>query len=87
MRAYVYDPKRFLPDAAWVRADAIRQLEHTMKNVTAKIVNDKLVIEIDVSKAALDAAEASKSGKTHIVATTGGFTGYGPVKLSLNCTR
>ena len=58
-----------------------------MKNVTAKIVNDKLVIEIDVSKAALEAAEASKSGKTHIVATTGGFTGYGPVKLSLNCTR
>jgi len=58
-----------------------------MKNVSAKVVGDKLVIEIDISKAALDAAEASKSGKTHIVASTGGFTGYGPVKLSLNCTR
>ena len=58
-----------------------------MKNVNAKIVNDVLTITIDVSKAALDAAEASKSGKTHIVASTGGFIGYGPVKLSLNCTR
>jgi hypothetical protein len=58
-----------------------------MKNVDAKVNGDKLVITIDISKAALEAAEASKSGKTHIVATTGGFTGYGPVKLSLNCTR
>ena len=58
-----------------------------MKNVKAEIKNDVLTITIDVSKAALDAAEASKSGKTHIVASTGGFAGYGPVKLSLNCTR
>ena len=58
-----------------------------MKNVKAEIKGDKLLIEIDVSKAALDAAELSKGGKMHIVATTGGFTGYGPVKLSLNCTR
>ena len=58
-----------------------------MKNVNAKVQGDKLIIEIDVSKAALEAAEASKSGKTHIVATTGGFSGDGPVKLSLNCTR
>ncbi len=57
-----------------------------MKNVNAIVKGDKLVIEIDISKAALDAAEASNSGKTRIVASTGGFAGYGPVKLSLNCT-
>lgn len=57
-----------------------------MKNVSAKIEGDKLVITIDVSKAALEAAEPSKSGKTKVLASTGGFTGYGAVKLSLNAT-
>jgi hypothetical protein len=58
-----------------------------MKNVDVKNLGDKLVITIDISKAALEAAELSKSGKRHLVASTGGFSGYGPVQLSLNCTR
>ncbi len=57
-----------------------------MRNVHAEIKGDKLVITIDVSKAARDAAEVSKSGKSKLLATTGGFTGYGDVKLSLNAT-
>lgn len=47
---------------------------------------DKLVITIDVSKAALAAAAPSKSGKTKIVSSTNGFTRVGPVSLSLNAT-
>ena len=38
-----------------------------------KIENDKLVITCDVSKAALEAAEPSSTGKTKTVATTSGF--------------
>lgn len=57
-----------------------------MKNVSAKIEGDKLVITLDISKAARDSAEPSKSGKTKVLATTGGFTGYGDVKVSLNAT-
>lgn len=47
---------------------------------------DKLVITIDVSKAALEKAQPSKSGKTRIVASTNGFTRVGDVSLSLNAT-
>ena len=57
-----------------------------MKNVDAKRNGNTLVLTIDISAAALAAAEASKSGKTKLVATTGGFTGEGPVKYSLNVT-
>lgn len=62
-----------------------------MKNVTTEVKNDKLVVTIDVSKAVLDAAEPSKTGKSHIVAGTSGFiavqTPAGPVRLSLNAIR
>ena len=51
-----------------------------------KVDGDKLVITIDVSKKALEGALPSKSGKTRIVASTNGFTNYGAVGLSLNCT-
>lgn len=51
-----------------------------------KIENGKMVITIDVSDAAIKAAPPSKSGKTRLVASTNGFTNYGPVGLSLNCT-
>lgn len=51
-----------------------------------KVENGKLVITIDVSAEALKAAQPSKSGKTRLVASTNGFTNYGPVGLSLNCT-
>ena len=43
-----------------------------------------MVITIDISKTALDAAVPSKTGKSRIVAGTGGFQRIGPVKVSLN---
>jgi hypothetical protein len=55
-----------------------------MKNVHTELKGDKLLITVDVSKAAMEAAEASSSGKSKVVASTKGFTGIGPVKLSLN---
>jgi hypothetical protein len=51
-----------------------------------EVKDDKLLIEVDVSPAALAKAEVSKSGKTRLVATTHGFAEYGPVKVSLNVT-
>lgn len=54
--------------------------------VQGKIEGDKLVLTIDVSKAAREAAQPSKSGKTVILATTGGFTRFGDVAVSLNAT-
>jgi hypothetical protein len=55
-----------------------------------KVQGDKLVITIDVSKAAREKAVPSSSGKTNVIATTRGFTGVstpdGLVKLSLNAT-
>jgi hypothetical protein len=64
-------------------------------NVHAEIKDDKLVLTIDVSKATLDkptvsgseAARAAKEGrdpKATQIATTGGFTQFGAVKVSLN---
>lgn len=55
-------------------------------NVKGEIKGDLLVLTIDVSKAARDAAKDSKSGKSRILATTSGFTGFGDVKVSLNAT-
>jgi hypothetical protein len=55
-------------------------------NVKGEIKGDTLVLTIDISKAAKDAAQPSKSGKTKVLATTSGFTGFGDVKVSLNAT-
>lgn len=55
-------------------------------NVKGEIKGDTLVLTIDISKAARDAAKPSKSGKTNVLATTSGFTGFGDVKVSLNAT-
>ncbi len=55
-------------------------------NVKGEIKGDTLVLTIDISKAARDAAKDSKSGKSKILATTSGFTGFGDVKVSLNAT-
>lgn len=56
-------------------------------NYTAEITKDnKLVITIDVSQAAKDKAEPSKSGKSKVLASTRGFTRFGDVGLSLNAT-
>lgn len=55
-------------------------------NVSGKIEGDKLVLTIDISAAAKAKAEPSKSGKSKILASTQGFTGFGDVKVSLNAT-
>ena len=55
-------------------------------SVQGKIEGNVLTLTIDVSKAARDAATASKSGKTRILASTGGFTRFGDVSVSLNAT-
>lgn len=55
-----------------------------MSNVQAEVRDGKLVIIVDVSEKTLGAAELSKSGKSKVVASTNGFTGYGPVRVSLN---
>lgn len=55
-------------------------------NVKGEIKGDVLILSIDISKAAREAAQDSKSGKTRILATTSGFTGFGDVKVSLNAT-
>lgn len=54
--------------------------------VSGKMEGDKLILTIDCSKAAREAAAPSKSGKTLVLATTGGFTRFGDVSVSLNAT-
>lgn len=59
-----------------------------MHNVTHKLAGDKLVIEIDLSKRAIDSAPPSSSGKTKLVGTTGGAVPvtcpHGNVTFALN---
>jgi hypothetical protein len=43
-----------------------------MNNVDVKVVGDKLTIQIDISKTAIDMAKPSATGKTWLVASTGG---------------
>ncbi len=43
-----------------------------MQNVTTKIVGNTLTVTIDLSKEALAQARPSASGKTRLLATTGG---------------
>lgn len=50
--------------------------------VTAEIKDKKLIITSD-----LDGNTASKSGKSTIIASTGGFVTVGDVKYSLNIIR
>lgn len=54
--------------------------------VQGKMEGDKLILTIDCSKAAREAALPSKTGKTIILASTGGFSRYGDVSVSLNAT-
>ncbi len=55
-----------------------------------EVKGDKLIVTVDVSKAAIEAATNSASGKTRIVDSTRGFTGVatpaGLLALSLNLT-
>ncbi len=43
-----------------------------MHNVSHEVKGGKLIITVDVSPGAIDAAPPSSSGKTHLVGTTGG---------------
>lgn len=45
-----------------------------MHNVSHAVKNGKLVIEIDLSPTAINSAPLSSTGKTHLLATTGGAT-------------
>ena len=54
--------------------------------VHGKMEGDKLILTIDCSKAAREQASLSKTGKTLILASTGGFTRFGDVAISLNAT-
>ena len=57
-----------------------------MTNVQIERKGDKLILTLDISKAAQDAAVASKSGKTKVLATTHGFTSVEGIGISLNAT-
>lgn len=54
--------------------------------VHGEIKGDKLILTIDCSTTARQNAEASKSGKSRVLATTHGFTRYGDMAVSLNVT-
>lgn len=57
-----------------------------MDNIKTEVKDNKLIITIDVSKKVISNAPESKSGKTCLVATTGGaheIKGL-PLKLALN---
>lgn len=47
------------------------------QNVDYAIKGDKLIITVDLSKKTIENAPPSKSGKTCLVASTGGFTKIG----------
>lgn len=56
---------------------------------TCVVKGTKLIIEIDVGPAALQSAPPSKTGKTRLVASSGGYVGINNlpnVALSLNVT-
>ena len=59
-------------------------------SIITKVEGDKLVITIDCSKAAHEAAVPSSTGKSKVLASTRGFTTVntpsGLVKVSLNAT-
>jgi hypothetical protein len=55
-------------------------------NVKGEMKGDTLVLFIDTSAKAREGAKESKSGKTRLLASTSGFTGFGDVKVSLNAT-
>lgn len=45
-----------------------------MQNITYKITGDKLVIEVDLSKKAVEGAVPSSTGKTMLLASSQGAT-------------
>jgi hypothetical protein len=51
-----------------------------------EIKGDKLILTIDISKEARQAAGPSSSGKSLVVDTSRGFTHFGDIAVSLNAT-
>jgi hypothetical protein len=64
------------------------QEEKTMAayNVTSRLNGNKLVIEVDLSERTIDDAPLSSTGRSKLVATTGGFmdSGVDGVAFSVN---
>lgn len=56
-----------------------------MRNIEYKRVGDKLTLTIDISKASVEAATLSASGKSKVVASTNGNTNMEGVTVGLNC--
>lgn len=54
--------------------------------VHGEIKGDKLILTVDISAKSREEAQPSKSGKTKVLASTHGFTRFGDVGVSLNCT-
>jgi hypothetical protein len=55
-------------------------------NMTMNVKNGKLIIEVHVSKEAVEKALPSSSGKTRLVSSTGGFVAVGDLRVGLNVT-
>lgn len=58
-----------------------------MTNLEMKAQDGKLVLIVDISKKTLEGAKESKTGKSHVVASTHGFTTIEGVRVSLNVIR
>jgi len=56
----------------------------TNDGMTINVKNGKLIIEVDVSKAAVEKAPMSSSGKNKLVASTRGAVRVGDFKIGLN---
>lgn len=60
-----------------------------MHNVIHEIKGDELILRVKIGKEAINAAPPSSSGKTNLVASTGGYAavnGGGGLSFSLNVT-
>lgn len=55
-----------------------------MANVNGTLKDGILTLVVKVDEATIAKAEPSKSGKSKVVASTNGFTGFGGVRVSLN---
>lgn len=77
------DGPRMSPPNGSVRCNSE---ESIMANVSGKMEGNILTLTIDCSPKLREQAQPSKSGKSKILATTSGFTGFGDVKVSLNAT-
>ena len=57
-----------------------------MSVVKGEVKGDTLVLTIDISKAARDAAPMSSTNKGRLLATTHGFARFEDINVSLNAT-